>query len=160
MKSVTLLCSSMLLASHSIAAELPRFTDFPAQCYTINRPARVNLSSNPLARRYRTRLRLGAATGPNFAGHYTVVEWGCGSACASCGVVDARTGTVFGDDTMNGAKTGYAYRRDSNLFIVNPVEDSLRFHFGDTLLTSYYLWNGRTFKFLRTHQDPRVEYFR
>ena len=160
MKTVAILYSLLLLASHTFAAELPRYADFPAKHFIIERQARVNLSSNRLAREYRTALRLGAATGPNFAGHYTVVDWGCGSSCNECAVVDARTGKVFSDDRMNGAKTGYAYRRDSNLFIVNPVEDSLRFHFGDTLLTSYYLWNGRTFKFLRTHQDPRVEYFR
>ena len=44
---------------------------------------------------YRTRLREGAAEGPNFAGRYTVVIWGCGTGCAQMGVVDSKTGRVY-----------------------------------------------------------------
>ena len=33
--------------------------------------------------------------GPNFAGHYYVVQWGCGTGCLRMAVVDAVTGMVF-----------------------------------------------------------------
>lgn len=36
------------------------------------------------------------ATGPNFAGHYYVIRWGCGSNCLMVAVVDGRTGKVYG----------------------------------------------------------------
>src|ERR1035438_1603912 len=39
-------------------------------------------------------MREGAAMGPNFAGHYTIVTWGCGSSCVSAVVVNANTGAV------------------------------------------------------------------
>jgi hypothetical protein len=43
---------------------------------------------------FRAEIRKGAAKGPNFAGHYTVVRWGCGSDCLQIAIVDARTGKV------------------------------------------------------------------
>ena len=46
------------------------------------------------ARRLRTMLRIGAASGPNFAGHYTPVTWGCGVACQEFAIVDAKSGRV------------------------------------------------------------------
>jgi hypothetical protein len=33
--------------------------------------------------------------GPNFAGHYIIVQWGCGSPCIMMVVVDASTGDVL-----------------------------------------------------------------
>jgi hypothetical protein len=44
---------------------------------------------------YQTRLREGAKKGPNFAGYFTLVSWGCGSSCQEWAVIDARTGRVF-----------------------------------------------------------------
>lgn len=38
------------------------------------------------ARMFRTMIRTQAKQGPNFAGHYTVAIWGCGSGCRQfCG---------------------------------------------------------------------------
>ena len=33
--------------------------------------------------------------GPNYAGHYRVVVWGCGTSCAMFAVVDLRNGKVI-----------------------------------------------------------------
>src|SRR5438105_1150903 len=33
-----------------------------------------------------------APDGPNFAGHYTVVTWGCGTECQMHAILDGRTG--------------------------------------------------------------------
>src|SRR5262245_60406906 len=46
-------------------------------------------------RRFRTMIREGAAKGPNFAGHYTIADWGCGAGCVSIAVVDAKDGRVY-----------------------------------------------------------------
>src|SRR5262245_33590984 len=50
-------------------------------------PAPLNPKSNPIARNYRTAIRSGMKSGPNFAGHYTLVVWGCGTSCSSFAVV-------------------------------------------------------------------------
>jgi hypothetical protein len=35
-----------------------------------------------------------AASGPNFAGHYTLARWGCGAGCVTVAVIDMTTGAV------------------------------------------------------------------
>ena len=52
----------------------PRFDQYPSKAEQIRHPAKVNLKSRSMARRYRTMLRRGAAKEPNFAGHYAVVD--------------------------------------------------------------------------------------
>jgi hypothetical protein len=47
------------------------------------------------ARMYRTVLRREIAKGPNFAGHYRVAVWGCGSSCSMFAVVNLNTGRVI-----------------------------------------------------------------
>ena len=44
---------------------------------------------------FRTRITKEALQGPNFAGHYTVATWGCGTGCTEFAIVNAKTGTVF-----------------------------------------------------------------
>jgi len=46
-------------------------------------------------RRFRTMIRKAAAGGPNFAGHFTVAEWGCGAGCVSVAIIDAATGSIY-----------------------------------------------------------------
>jgi hypothetical protein len=47
------------------------------------------------AREFRTRLREAAREKPNFAGHFIVTTWGCGTECVEGAIIDARTGRVF-----------------------------------------------------------------
>ncbi len=118
-----------------VKSAAPKFSQYPSKPENIIHPARVNLKSNPIARTFRTVLRQGASEGPNFAGHYTVVGWGCGSSCCAIAVVDAKTGNVItpdsfsitsgveldADDFEPNAGAGYwglRYRLDSRLLIV------------------------------------------
>jgi hypothetical protein len=61
---------------------------------TVENPS-LNLKSNPIAPTYRTVLRQETAQGPNFAGHYRVAVWGCGSSCSMFAVVNLDTGRVI-----------------------------------------------------------------
>lgn len=83
-------------ASKAKKERAPQFTDFPVMDEFLGKSARVDLSSHPNARFFRTRLRAGAQEGPNFAGHYAIVNWGCGNECGELLVIDLRTGKVFG----------------------------------------------------------------
>jgi hypothetical protein len=56
---------------------------------------KLDLRSNPTARMYRTVLRGEVARGPNFAGHYRVAVWGCGSSCSMFAVLNLNTGRVI-----------------------------------------------------------------
>jgi hypothetical protein len=76
-------------------AGAPRFEDYAAAAAAPGKPAPVNLASHPRAKQFRTALRDGASAGPDFAGHYTIVGWGCGGGCLDFAIVDATNGRVF-----------------------------------------------------------------
>lgn len=116
--------------SQKPAASLPAFADYLAREHFKGRPAAVRLRTRR-DRQFRTRLREGAAEGPNFAGRYTVVYWGCGTGCAQVAAVDAKTGSVhwppleYSDiPTPDRAeydldyKYGVGYRLDSRLLVL------------------------------------------
>lgn len=83
------------LLTGSVAAQtsVPQFSD-----YAVNE--RFNGKTAPLvftkeAKVFRTRLREAAREKPNFAGHFIVTAWGCGSGCVEGAIIDARTGRIF-----------------------------------------------------------------
>ena len=106
----------------------------------------MDLASYPGASRFRTRLREGAAKGPNFAGHFTVVTWGCGSSCQEHAIVDAQTGKVA-FPIPRPTSNGLCFRLDSNLIITVPVAPGTLGEwepsFPDWLVTRYYKWDGK-----------------
>ena len=86
--------AATLASSQNLQRPFPRFEDYPATERFIGTLAPPKLI-RPADRLFRTMIREGASKGPNFAGHYTIAEWGCGSGCVSIAVVDAKDGTVF-----------------------------------------------------------------
>ncbi len=111
-------------------------------------------------RMFRTRIREAAAAGPNFAGHYTIAEWGCGAGCVSIAIVDAVNGAVHRGPfrilgwEMQKYEGKYAadddkfeplaYRLDSRLLVARgcPEEKNCASYFWE--------WTGAEFKLLRT----------
>lgn len=128
-----------VLPSQSIAA--PSFAQYRVTQRYNGRPAAVNLNS-PQARRFRTVLTNGARRGPNFAGQYTVVTWGCGTECQQVAIVDAKTGRVY----MTGitASLGVKHQLNSRLLVVNPPEEIALFGSNkpDWLYSRYYVWES------------------
>jgi hypothetical protein len=121
---------------------------------------KVDLTSHPMARRYRTMLRAQAKSGPNFAGHYTIAGWGCGSSCLQFAIIDARNGRVYFPPHIGSVSTvhvdqalrepepdfwGLRYRIDSRMLVVvgarndDPSQEGI----------DYYEWSGRTLKRIR-----------
>lgn len=102
------LALSCLVGVLSAESQRLAFSDYPVQSIFRGAPAPPQLTS-PVTRRYRTRIRNGAASrggynrgsayvetkGPNYAGHYRVVNWGCGTGCLEMVVVDLETGRVY-----------------------------------------------------------------
>jgi len=76
-----------------------------------------------LTRDHITTIRAAARRGrPKFAGHYTVVDWGCGTSCAVYVIVDNRTGKIYEPPEISkGVDLGVAgpeFRPDSTLMVV------------------------------------------
>ena len=104
---------------------VPQFSDYPVKDIYRGKPAAVKLASHPLARTFRTVLRDGAEKGPNFAGHFTVVLWGCGAGCQSFAIVETKSGKVMfmtsEKEKIPEAVVGLDYKIDSSLLVVNPI---------------------------------------
>jgi hypothetical protein len=117
------------------------FNRYPARATFAGRPARVDLASDTAARRFRTALREGARTGPNFAGAFTIVTWGCGTECRQLAIVSARTGAVyFAPFTV---EYEIHYRRASELLVVDPYACGfIEAERPGTRWRQLYRWNG------------------
>lgn len=122
-------------------------------------PAAVDLASHPRARIFRTMLRLGAKEGPNFAGHFTIIGWGCGSSCLDFAIVDAKNGAVWfppfggisavhldtGEGEVQPAYLQLRYERDSSMLVVlGALNDDAA-----TEGIFYFRWDGKRLHMLR-----------
>jgi hypothetical protein len=147
--------SALAVASAAHAqrgARLPRFEDYPVRQIYRGRVAPPRIDSGR-ARQFRTRLREDSREGPNFAGRYTVVHWGCGTGCAQVAVVDARTGRVYWPpvdyvdiphpDVDRSRNSGW--RLDSRLLVLT------RSHYDRyaSYTAYYYLFDNNRFRLLR-----------
>jgi hypothetical protein len=134
----------------------PRFEDYPARGVYRGRPARVRLDSKQ-ARMFRTRLREDSRSGPNFAGHYTVVIWGCGTGCAQMGVVDARTGRVYFPPLeymdIPDMETAESHARDFRLNSRLLVLTRNHYDGKGGYTAYYYLFDDNRFRLLREAEE-------
>jgi hypothetical protein len=96
------------------APESRPFRKYPAAVFH-GQPAVPKLKT-PIAKEHGTVIRKAIMRGVNFAGHYTVVGWGCGTSCGVYVIVDERTGEVFEPPEISkGIDLGIAgpeFRRD------------------------------------------------
>ena len=144
----------------------PTFAEYPVLGEFQGPPAPLNIASHSLARRFRTMLRKGATEGPNFAGHYTIASWGCGSGCVQFAIIDARNGRVFfppevlhvsmlhvmePEDASHGQLARPRFRRDSALFIVVGAVNE-----GEDEGISCYRWTGMELELLRFVRSEKM----
>ena len=140
----------------------PRFEDYPVQVFK-GRMAALKLNG-PKARSFRTRLREGAKEGVNFAGHYTVVQWGCGAGCLQVAFIDAKTGAVFFPRELNGFGVWFwgekdydavQFKPDSRLLVVSgfPASEGE----GDEPKSGlyYYEWTGTRLRLVKLVEKKR-----
>ena len=119
-----------IMSTATLEATL-KFADYPARAW--RGPVARPRQDTRFARLFRTVLKQGAVKGPNFAGHMTIVEFGCGTSCVYWGLVDAKTGRVLAPDAapltlMHVGDDALKYRLDSRLllFAGAPQEDETR----------------------------------
>jgi hypothetical protein len=124
----------------SAKSGLPRYIDHPAKEPFSGKPAAPDFKSDPDAKRFASRIKEGAAKGPDFAGSYTVVQWGCGSGCQSFVIVDAKSGKVYTPGFST--ERGLCFRKDSSLLIADPITDKSMEEVPTRYKTSYYQWDG------------------
>ncbi len=155
-------CSSIGFAQSAT----PTFTQYAAKVENI-KDVKVNLKSNKDARRFRTNLRNAAKEGVNFAGHYILTTWGCGTNCSMSAIIDARNGKVFFPGELEGTIFGFCdlpadtepivYKADSRLLVLNGFKGG-DFNKKDGRCGIYYLeWTGTRFKQVKFVEKKRSE---
>ena len=164
--SLFVLCAVLLLTSAAVVrcqgqgglTSIPRFEDYPVTSVFHGKPA------EPAFRKgegFRTQIRNGALKGPNFAGHYTIIKWGCGSGCISFAIVDAISGRLYYpipfaglaipyQGTAGGREyKGLEYRLNSSLLVADgcpedpQTDDSSKAE--KNCGTRYYKWEQNRF---------------
>jgi len=71
----------------------PQFSDYSVKEIYRGQPARPIITKD--FREIRTTIRRGAKSDVEFAGHYTVPRWGCGTGCNGFVIVDSISGRVY-----------------------------------------------------------------
>lgn len=164
--SASLLFISLLLAG-ALAAErqaAPRFEDYAVPVYKGKR-APVNLRSARGASSFRTRLREGAKEGINFAGHYTLVGWGCGTSCVDAAIIDAKTGTVYFPKELGGFGVWFwdnndepvLYKPNSRLLVLSGIPATEADSDNPKTGLYYYEWTGARLRLIKFVAKKREE---
>ena len=133
---------------------LPRFEDYSVRENYKGKVASVKLTSSG-ARLFRTRLRQNAKQGVNFAGHYILAAWGCGSDCHSFAIIDAKTGVVYFSDLISFVggqlfqdEDRLQFQKNSRLLIVAGAKDD------EEIGKFYYEWKNNRLRLIRKIELP------
>jgi hypothetical protein len=163
------LLTALFLAFGSICfaqSTTPTFTRYAVKAEKIKN-VKVNLRSHKNANSYRTNLWNAAKEGVNFAGHYILTTWGCGTNCSQSAIIDARNGRVFFPRELEGTIFGFCeladdteplvYQADSRLLVLSGFKGG-DFDRKDGRCGIYYLeWTGTNFKQVQLVEKKRIE---
>lgn len=169
MKIKIILLTALFVACSSAGfaqSPKPTFKQYPATVEKLKN-VRVNLSSHKNARMFRTNLRNAAKEGVNFAGHYILTTWGCGTNCSQSAIIDARNGKVFFPHELEGAGFGFCdlpdevealvSQADSRLLILNGFKGG-ELESDNGRCGIYYLeWTGTKFRQVKFEEKKRRE---
>jgi len=152
----TLFLLPLLLGAFGLSAvaqrHVPTFAEYSVKSEKV-RAKDISFKQNPNARRFRTALRDSLREGVNFAGHYVVASWGCGTACLTTAIIDARTGIVFWPRDISAINAYFddpiQYKVNSRLLILSePTQDERR-------KVSYYEWKNNLLHLI--HSETRKD---
>lgn len=136
--------SIMLLGVMATSQQWP-FQAYPA-VVSKHKPASLEFET-PLAKHHISAIRKAVRRGPNFAGHYTVAGWGCGTACAVYVIMDDSTGRIYEPPEISRAVdlgVGDAepvFRANSSLMVLASCADP-RIYGLKNCRRNFYRWNG------------------
>jgi hypothetical protein len=146
---------------------VPKFSDYLVRQVWQGKSAkmRVTTASDPLLS---ARFQSASKEPPNFAGHYRVVLWGCGSECINGGMVDLKIGRVLSpplvetleaQKNFNICQSAYApsrieFHKNSRLMIVHCGLNFVMHLNKNVPDAQYFVWDGKQFRLLRRLHLP------
>ena len=138
--------------------KLAEFNDYKITSEYSGPLADPDINSHFLARRFRTMIRNDVrGYGINFAGHYTIAQWGATGVGYFIAAVDRITGKVYPFPYV--IKTGLRFQKDSNLLIINPLDDMLAYPYPcweemANIRTFYFNFDGEKFVLIGPKDKP------
>ncbi len=83
------------------------FSNFKVKVYK-GRQADPDFKTDPPAYKFRTQIKNQCKSqGINFAGHFTIAHWGCGSSCEEIAVIDRINGKIFYSNLIKLSKSAF-----------------------------------------------------
>jgi len=155
-------CVFVLLGSMVLAADstLPAFEDYRLAEVSDLRLSAIDFDSHPDARNFRTRLEENLGAYANFAGHFILKLWGCGTMCQQIALIEVASGQVFMPEEFI-SSFGVCFKENSSLLIINPVDktfiDDMDGELPAWFNIHYYSWNGSAAEHLLDSRQPVVE---
>ena len=129
----------------------PSFESYPAKIVESKNHLKLVLTTR-LAKKYKTVITADSAKPVNFAGHYRVATWGCGTDCRGFAIINKQTGAVYTlpglEDVagvMGNEEDRLAFKADSRLFVITGIKnDTAEGKF-------YYVWQKEKLHLLAKH---------
>ena len=127
MKALYLAMLVLVLAVAASGQGVPKFNQYKA---TVEKPriTKIDFKKNADARTYRTRLTEALRGGVNFAGHYVIAGWGCGTGCTNAAIIDTWTGKIYWPEEFYNVDASYGngysdvqldFRKASRMLIIH-----------------------------------------
>jgi hypothetical protein len=130
------------------ASAQPHFADYQVSDIDDKVLSFIDWGSEPKAKRFQTRLGRSVGMKANFAGHYVLLTWGCGSLCETVALVDVRSGKVH--FAPFSTSIGSDFRLDSALFVDSPpyaiqefIASKQDMQSQQLFKSRYYVWNEK-----------------
>lgn len=136
------------------------FQNYPAELGFRGKAAKPILVT-PLEHKYRTEIREQARKGPDFAGHFTLAKWGCGSPCLQFVIINATSGAIYdpgivvGCANKNGLAARIDFRFESRLIAATGSSETTASSNEVDCGTNYYQWDGKRLIFVHFNPWPK-----
>lgn len=137
------------------------FSEYPAKEVNVSTPP-ANLRFNSAqARRFRTAIRDASKEKPNFAGHYRIAIWGCGTDCRGFAIIDLLSGKVTtpkGIETISGSMGNedprLDFKVDSQLLVISgQINEDPK-----TEARHLFLWSGKQLTPIAKLPLPKIQF--
>jgi hypothetical protein len=137
----------------------PRFSEYPSAPFDASAKPKVGDGGGDLTDEDLKIVQRALSSGPNFAGHVTVVLTACGLACGRLLLIDWRSGAIQelapqdpGAPTQPAlpcrADEALVFRRDSRLLSLTRAR-------GTAVVTQYYVWNQKNAALVQSGEYQR-----
>lgn len=148
----------VLAAGIAASAQVPRYSAYPAKIVPV-RAKKLDYRRSPGAAAFRTRLSAALRAGTDFAGHYKITGWGCGTGCISGAVIDTLTGRVYFPEELAAMSVGYfsgeyeseplQYRANSRLIKLSGIPGRLGDGPDQPWGEYFYEWDNNRFRLIK-----------